>query len=163
MSNDDESLLEESEKVVEGESELLHDLGKGLAAGLAGTIPIAILLLLKGMVGLLPDADLIGLLGGMLGGTWAGTGWAILFAGGAVVGIGFAALDSHVEHATGMGETARGALFGFLLSVVLMILFMGLNSGLSANLAVIIAVCGIIYGAATGAIYAALNPETVAT
>ncbi len=164
MSNDDESLLEEGEEVVEGERELLRDMAKGLAAGFVGIVPIAILLLLKNMLGLLPDADLVGALGGIASATWAGTGWLILIGGGTLVGIGFAALDSHVEHATGTGEIARGAIFGFLLSVLLILILMGLNAGaVDMDLALVAVVAYVVYGMVMGAVYSAMKPETVAT
>ena len=162
MSKDDDTLLEESEDVVAGQSELLRDLAKGLAAGFIGTIPAALLLLLNPMLDLLPSVDPIALLGRVA--DWTGAGWMILFAGGTLIGIGFAALDSHVEHATDAAEIARGAIFGFLLSVLLMILFFGLNGGsLGGNLALLLAIAGVVYGAVMGAVYARLKPEAVVT
>jgi len=164
MSNEDETLLEEGEEVVEGESELLHDLGKGIAAGFVGIVPVAILLLLQGMLDLAPEANVTKALGGIVGATWPGTGWAILIGGGTLLGIAFAALDSHVEHATGAGEIARGAIFGFLLSVLLVLVLMGLNGGaLPLSLGLVFVAAYVIYGMVMGAVYAAMKPETVAT
>jgi Na+-translocating ferredoxin:NAD+ oxidoreductase RnfD subunit len=164
MSKDDESFTEEVEELAEGESEVLHDLRIGLTAGFLATIPVALLIFLQGAAGFLPDIDVIGTLGNLVGG-WTGAGWVVLFAGGAVLGIGFALLDSHVGHVTGAGEVAHGILFGFLLWLALLMILVPVYSG-SGNatmLYVAVLVANLIYGVVMGAIYARMNPEEAPT
>src|SRR5215510_6233134 len=115
----DERFGQEEQEVVSGESELLHDLGKGALAGLVATIPVALIAVIKQSAGLIPELDIIGILTGLTGLPWGGTGWVLLFVVGLLLGSAFASLDSHVSDATEAGEMARGALFGFLLWILL--------------------------------------------
>ena len=100
MSKDQDSFRQEEKEVAAGESELLHDLGKGAFAGFVATIPVAIIAVVKQMMGLIPQLDIVGILTGLSGVPWNGTGWVLLFVIGAILGMGFASLDSHVHDAT---------------------------------------------------------------
>jgi hypothetical protein len=165
MSDDKESLGERLEEEEEGENELLHDLGKGIIAGLAATVPVAILILIQSAVGLLPQVDFIALLTNLTGLAWGGTGWIFLFVAGGLLGIGFAALDSHVGHVTGAGEIAHGVLFAILLWAAMMLVVLPVYGGdvFGVGFAVAVLVGVLIYGIAMGAIYAAMKPEEVMT
>lgn len=165
MAGDDENMLQED---IEGESETIHDIGKGIVAGIAGTAALGVLVLLNNALGLVPQLDLVGMLTMVAGSAFPGMGWAIFFAGGGIVlGVGFALLDSHVEATTGAGEIVRGIIFGILVWLVFMILFMpftgaglfAMSFGIGAP--VFTFVGDVIYGAVMGWVYGALHPEAV--
>jgi hypothetical protein len=160
----DERFGQEEEEVVSGESELLHDLGKGAFAGLIATIPVALIAIIKQFAGLIPQLDLIAILTGLTGIPWNGTGWVVLFAIGVVLGMGFASLDSHVSDATEAGEMVRGALFGFLLWIVLMVLFIPLysNDGFGMTFAGGVLGSCIVFGVVLGMLYERMKPEHIA-
>src|SRR5688500_15594572 len=94
MSDDRNELRQEREELAEGESELLSDLKKGVLAGLIATIPVAVLGVLKQILDLIPQLNLIGILNGLTSIPWNGAGWVLLFVVGAILGMGFASLDS---------------------------------------------------------------------
>ena len=164
MSKDDESFTEEVEELAEGESEVLHDLRIGAIAGFLATIPVAVLIFVQSMAGFLPALDVIGSLGNLIGG-WAGAGWLVLFVGGAVLGMGFALLDSHVGHVTGAGEIAHGVLFGFLLWAAMLMILVPEYSGSAdaTTLYVAVLVSTLIFGVVMGWIYGKMNPEEAPT
>ena len=163
MAKDRDSANQEVEEVEAGESEVLHDLKKGIYAGLIATIPVAILAAGKQIFGLIPELDLINLMTSMSGIPWNGTGWVILFVIGAILGMGFASLDSHVSDATTAGEMARGGLFGFLLFVILMILLIPLytNAGFGIPFAGGVLAACLIFGVVMGVVYERMKPEHV--
>jgi hypothetical protein len=165
MSEDKDTFREEEEEVEEGESELLHDLGKGVIAGLAATVPVAILILVQGGIGVLPQVDFITLLTNLTGLGWGGTGWIFLFVAGGLLGIGFSALDAHVGHVTGAGEIAHGVLFAVLLWAALMLVILPVYGGgvFGVGFAVAVLAGLLVYGIIMGVIYAAMKPEEVMT
>jgi uncharacterized protein DUF6789 len=162
MKEEKDSLLQEEREIVAGESEILHDLGKGIVAGVAGTVAVAILIFLQGAVGFLPEVSFITLLGNLVGGGSAIMGWLVLFAlGGLVGGIAFAALDGHVGHVTGAGEIVHGILFAVLLWAVLMLILMPIymTEAYVVSFAIAMFVGLLVYGIVMGAVYGAMNPE----
>jgi len=163
MSKNDDSFRQEEEEVAAGESELLHDLGKGALAGLIATVPVAIIALIKQFAGLAPGVDVINILGRLVGQTSEIAGWVVLFVGGTLFGIAFAALDAHVENVTEAGEMARGAILGFLLWIVLMLLCIPLygNQGFGVMFAGLMLVSILIYGVVMGLVYEKMKPEHV--
>jgi hypothetical protein len=165
MSEDKDTFREEEEEVEAGESELLHDLGKGVIAGLAATVPVAILIMLKGGFGLLPQVDFITLLTNLTGFGWGGAGWILLFLAGGLLGVGFSALDSHVGHVTGAGEIAHGVLFAVLLWAALMLVILPVYGGNVFGVGFAVAVLAglLVYGIIMGVVYAAMKPEEVTT
>jgi Family of unknown function (DUF6789) len=163
MADDRDSGQQEVEEVESGESEVLHDLKKGIYAGLIATIPVAILAAGKQVLGLIPELDLITLMTSMTGIPWNGTGWVLLFVIGAILGMGFASLDSHVSDATTLGEAMRGALFGFLLWVILMIILIPLydNDGFGFPFAGGVLAACLVFGVVMGVVYERMKPEHV--
>jgi hypothetical protein len=164
VSKDDESFTEEVDELAEGESEVLHDLRIGVVAGILAAIPLAVLIFLKDAMGFLPDVDAIGVLGGFIGG-WPGAGWVALLIAGAILGVGFALLDSHVGHVTGAGEIAHGVLFGFLLWAALLLILVPLYSG-SADAVTLYGsflIGTLVFGVVMGWIYGRMNPEEAPT
>jgi len=162
MSDDRDSLRQEREELAAGESEILHDLRKGAVAGLIATVPVAILAALKHLLDLIPQLDLVGILTRMTGIPWGGTGWVLLFVFGAVLGMGFAALDSHVSDTSSIGEMVRGAFFGFLLAVILMMILIPIYGG-TGGLGYALGVLGacLVFGAVMGLAYERMKPEHV--
>jgi|SRR5262245_47222656 len=161
MSDKNDSFREEAKEVAEGESELIRDLGKGAIAGLVATIPVAVIALIKQAAGMVPQIDVIGILGRVVGLTFAGAGWVVLFVGGTLLGIVFASLDAHVENVTEAGEMARGAIIGFLLWILLMLLCIPLygNEGFGVLFAGMMLVSILIYGIVMGMVYERMKPE----
>jgi uncharacterized protein DUF6789 len=163
MSDNRNELRQERQELAEGESELLHDLKKGAFAGLIATVPVAVLALLKQILDLIPQLNLIGILTGLTSIPWNGTGWVLLFIVGAVLGMGFASLDSHVSDTTTVGEMLRGAFYGFLLAVILMIILIPLY-GRAGTLGYSLGILGtcVVFGAVMGIAYERMKPEHVA-
>lgn len=162
MSDDRNDRRQEREELAEGESELLSDLKKGAFAGLIATIPVAVLAVLKQVLDLIPQLNLVGILNGLTSIPWNGTGWVLLFVVGAVLGMGFAALDSHVSDTTPVGEMVRGAFYGFLLAVILMLILIPLY-GRVGTLGFALGIIGtcIVFGAVMGIAYERMKPEHV--
>ena len=162
MSDDRNELRHEREELAEGESELLSDLKKGALAGLIATIPVVVLAVVKQALDLIPQLNLIGILTGLTSIPWDGAGWVALFVVGALLGVGFASLDSHVSDTTTVGEMIRGAFYGFLLAVILMIILIPLY-GRMGTLGFALGIIGtcIVFGAVMGIAYERMKPEHV--
>jgi Na+-translocating ferredoxin:NAD+ oxidoreductase RnfD subunit len=165
MSKDDESFTEEVEELATGESEVLHDLRIGVIAGLLATIAVALIILLQGAAGFVPELDILGTLASRTGLEFAGAGWILLFVGGGILGVVFALLDSHVGHVTGAGEIVHGVLFAFLLWAALLMILIPVYGGTenATTIYVVVLVANLIFGVAMGAIYGRMNPEEAPT
>ncbi len=158
----------EMEEVLSGESEIIHDLGKGVLAGFAGTAAVGGLFLVKSALGVLPQFDFVDMLTMLSGYSWAGAGWVMYFLGvGVALGALFAFLDSRNEAASTGSEMIRGAIFGGIVWLVLMLLFMPIYGGgvfglaFGAGAPVFMLVANLLYGVVMGAVYEELNPEPV--
>ncbi len=155
----------EMEEVLGGESVIIHDLGKGLLAGLAGTAGMAVLFLLQKMIGIVPQFDFIDMLTKFSGSSWSGAGWIILFVTGTVLGACFALLDARVEIHPGTDEPIRGLFFGALIWLTLMIVFMPFYAGgffalgLGIGAPIVMLVANLLHGWLVGYVYCAMNPE----
>ena len=162
MSDDRSEQRQEREELAEGESELLSDLKKGAFAGLIATIPVAVLAAVKQVLDLIPQLNLVGILTGLTSIPWNGAGWVALFVVGALLGMGFAALDSHVSDTTPTGEMIRGAFYGFLLAVILMLILIPVY-GKVGTLGFALGIVGtcIVFGAVMGIAYERMKPEHV--
>ena len=162
MSDNRNDLQQQREELAEGESELVGDLKKGALAGLIATIPVALLAVVKQVLDLIPQLNLIGILTALTNIPWSGAGWVALFVVGALLGMGFASLDSHVSDTTTVGEMIRGAFYGFLLAVILMLILIPLY-GRAGTLGFALGVLGtcIVFGAVMGIAYEKMKPEHV--
>lgn len=132
------------------------DIGKGMIAGLAATIVLSLLMLMKTAMGLMPELDMVGMLSRMMGssGTPA-VGWAVHFVIGVVVYGGlFALLDPRLPGGT---HTVRGIVLGvvgWLLMMMVAVMPMAgaglfaLNLGIMAP--VMTLMLHVIFGAVLG-------------
>ena len=162
MSEDEESIGQQV-----NESIILHDLGKGLLAGLVATAAVAILVFAKDALGLAPEFNVIEFFAKMTGSTAPAAGWILLLTSGVVLGVCFAVLDARVEIHPSTNEPIRGALFGVLIWFALMLMLMpayggglfGMNFGLAAPITLLIIT--VLHGYLSGLVYGKLNPENL--
>ena len=154
----------------EGESETIHDMGKGIVAGLVATTAVAALVALKGYVGATPQFDPVAMLATMAHSASRYVGWLVFFGGGTIfLGVMFGLLDARVEATTGAGELVRGLLFAALTWLIFMLIFMPVygvgvfGNALGLSVPALTFVAAVIYGLLLGAVYGALHPETVMT
>src|SRR5262249_28288404 len=110
MSEDDESVATQVNQSI-----IMHDLGKGVLAGLGATAAAALLVWLKDVLGLAPEFNVIEFFAKIAGSTSPGAGWAVLLISGVVLGVCFAVLDARVEIHPSTDEPIRGVLFGVLI------------------------------------------------
>jgi len=131
-------------------------IGNGILAGLVATIALSVLMVLKSMMGLMPQRDVISMLGGMMG-AGAAMGWVAHFVIGTIVwGGAFALLYDHIP---GGGAVIRGIVFGVAAWLLMMIVVMpmagagvfGMSLGIMAPIMTL--VLHIIFGAVMGLVY----------
>lgn len=103
----------------------------GIVAGLIATAVLSVLMLLKGMMGVMPDLDVIAMIAGMMG-TGAMMGWIAHFMIGAVYGLVFSQIAGH--GATG-ATIVRGVGLGVAGWLVMMIALMPMAGGGAFGLA----------------------------
>ena len=135
---------------------------KGIIAGLVATVVLSVLMALKGMMGMMPELDIIAMLASKMGGA-AMMGWVAHFMIGAVAyGVGFAALHGVLP---GGGLVAKGIVLGVIGWLVMMLMLMpmmgaglfGMNMGMMAP--VMTLVLHVIFGAVLGAVFGKLGKE----
>jgi len=137
------------------------DIGKGMIAGLAATVVLSLLMLMKAAIGFMPELDIVGMLSRMMGspGTPA-VGWAAHFFIGVVVYGGLMALlDPRLPGGT---HTVRGIMLGLLGWLLMMVAVMpmvgaglfALNLGIMAPIMTLI--LHVIFGAVLGWTYGRL-------
>jgi len=162
MSEDNESIGQQV-----NESIIVHDLGKGLLAGLIATAAVAFLVFVKDALGLVPEFNVIEFFAKLTGSTGPGAGWMLLLISGVVLGVCFAVLDARVEIHPSTNEPIRGALFGVLIWFALMLMVMpgyggglfGMDFGIGAP--VTLFVITVVHGFTSGLVYGRLNPENL--
>ena len=137
------------------------NIGKGLTAGLAATVALLILMILKAQVGLMPGLDIPKMLAGLAGAPGQPlVGWAVhLVIGIVLYGIAIATLDDRLP---GDGSLMHGlvlAVVGWLIMMLVLLplagagLF-GMNMGIMA--AVMTLILHLIFGAVLGWTYGRL-------
>jgi Family of unknown function (DUF6789) len=138
----------------------MNNILKGVVAGLAATVVLSVLMLMKSAMGLMPQLDVISMLSGMMGGG-AALGWMAHILIGAVVWGGlFAVLEPKLP---GGSLWLKGVIFGvgawLLMMVVVMPMagagFFGMKLGMVAPIMTLM--LHVIYGAVLGGVYAALQ------
>ncbi len=139
----------------------MQKFGKGLLAGLAATIVLSALMIIKAMMGLMPALDIPRMIAGVLGSPETPlVGWVGHFVIG-IVGYGIA-ITLVGNSATAAGNVWRGlalAVVGWLLMMIVLMplagagLF-GLGLGIMAPIATLI--LHLIFGAVLGWVYGRL-------
>jgi hypothetical protein len=130
----------------------------GILAGLAATIVLSVLMIIKAKMGLMPDVNVIAMLAKTMGGGPA-TGWLAHFMIGVVIyGVIYSAFFSKLP----LGNSAtRGAALGVAGWVVMMIAlmpmtgagFFGLALPSGAMVPIITLMLHLIYGVVLGSVY----------
>ena len=136
-------------------------IGKGLLAGLAATVVLSALMVMKTMMGVMPQLDLPKMIAGMMGAPDSPMlGWAVHFMIGVVgYGVAMAIVD---ERLPGDSSTAHGVIIGFVGWLIMMVMVMpmagagmfGMAMGLMAPLMTL--VLHLIFGAVLGWTYGRL-------
>jgi len=133
---------------------------RGILAGLIATIVLSILMYVKGMMGLMPELDIIAMLAGKMGGS-AMMGWIGHFVIGALgYGLAFAVIGDKLP---GGSSTVRGIVLGIIGWLMMMIVLMpmmgaglfAMNMGMMAAVATLI--LHVIFGAVLGLVYSKLG------
>jgi hypothetical protein len=137
---------------------------KGMVAGFVATIVLSALMVVKSMMGIMPQLDVITMLSKMMGTSSPAMGWIAHFMIGTVVWGGlFAWLDPLLP---GGSHWVKGFTFGIGSWLLMMIAVMPMaGAGLfGANLGMMVPVMTlvlhIIFGAVLGGVYGAERPET---
>ncbi len=130
-----------------------------MLAGLAATIVLSLLMLLKGAMGLMPALDPIGMIAMMMGVSTA-IAWGVHFMIGAVIwGGAFALLEPRLP---GGDLWLKGVVFGVGAWLIMMVAmmpmagagFFGMNLGMMAP--VMTLVMHLVFGAVLGGVYGML-------
>jgi hypothetical protein len=136
----------------------MSDIPKGMLAGLVATIVLSALMVLKAMMGLMPQLDIAKMIAGVMGSPDTPLiGWIVHFAIGIVVyGIAIAVLDSKLPGTSHIGHGIMLAVIGWLAMMVMLMpmagagLF-GMNLGIMAPMMTL--VLHLIFGAVLGWFY----------
>lgn len=137
----------------------MTNLKNGFLAGFAATVVLSVLMVAKGMMGVMPELDVAAMLAAMIGAPNI-VGWIGHFIIGTVAwGGGFAVLYDMIPSGSAV---MKGIVFGIAawLSMMIMVMpmagadFFGMNFGMMAP--VMTLVLHIIFGAVLGKVYTAL-------
>jgi hypothetical protein len=143
---------------------------RAMIAGFVATVVLSLLMLMKSMMGLMPELDVVRMLTGMAHGMMGlpanpAVGWMLHFLIGTVLwGIGFALLYKPLP---GNGPVLKGIVFGVLAWLLMMLVPMpmagaglfGMKMGMLAP--VMTLVLHLIWGAVLGATFGGLSRSTV--
>jgi len=136
---------------------------KGMVAAFVATVVLSALMIMKAMMGLMPDLNVIAMLSKMMGAASPAAGWVGHFVIGTVIWGGlFAWLDPYLP---GTGHWLKGVVFAIGAWLLMMIAVMpmagaglfGAQLGMMAP--VMTLVLHIIFGAVLGGVYGAERPE----
>jgi hypothetical protein len=135
---------------------------KGIAAGLVATVVLSALMLVKTMMGVMPELSPIKMISDMLGATPA-IGWVMHFMIGTVLwGTLFAWLSQRLPFE---GHLLNGILFGIGAWLVMMIIMMPMvgagffGSHLGIMAPVMTLMLHVVYGFVLGGVYALERPD----
>ncbi len=138
----------------------MTNIGRGIGAGLAATAVLSMIMVAKGMMGLMPQLDVIGMLSSMMN-TAPAVGWIMHFMIGMIVwGLGFVAFYRFLP---GSSDVSKGISFGVAAWVMMMLVVMpmagaglfGLKMGPVAPIMTLM--LHVIYGAVLGFAYSKLG------
>jgi hypothetical protein len=157
---------ESSESATNYQGEDMRDIPKGILAGLAATIVLSFLMVLKATMGVMPQLDLPKMLAVMMG--WPDIpviGWIAHFMIGIVVyGVAIATLDSKLP---GTSRVGHGVMLGAIGWLIMMVALMpmagaglfGMNMGIMASMMTL--ALHLLFGAVLGWTYgrSAASPD----
>ena len=142
----------------------MRNIPKGLMAGLVATIVLSVLMVIKSMMGLMPELDLPKMIAGMMRAPdMPIIGWAVHFMIGIVLyGVAIALLDARLPGRSHVGHGVMLGLVGWLIMMIIMMpmagagLF-GMKLGIMAPMMTL--VLHLIFGATLGWIYGRSIPS----
>ncbi|GAB4170544.1 MAG: hypothetical protein Kow0020_04870 [Wenzhouxiangellaceae bacterium] len=129
---------------------------RGIVAGLIATVVLSVLMYLKGMMGLMPELNVIAMLAGKMGSSMA-MGWVAHFVIGAFVyGLAFANLGGKLPGNTSVARGIALGVIGWLIMMLVLMPMMGaglfaMQMGMMAAVATL--VLHVIFGAVLGLAY----------
>lgn len=138
----------------------MTNIGRGIAAGLAATAALSMIMIAKGMMGLMPQLDVIAMLSSMMK-TAPVVGWIMHFMIGMLAwGLGFVAFYRFLP---GSSDLSKGISFGIVAWVMMMLAIMpmagaglfGLKMGMTAPIMTLM--LHVIFGAVLGFTYSKLG------
>ncbi|NCT13344.1 MAG: hypothetical protein GW767_11480 [Rhodobacterales bacterium] len=136
----------------------MNKIAAGAVAGFAATVVLSVMMVAKGMMGIMPELDVIAMLSAMMGAP-ALMGWIGHFMIGTLAwGIGFAVLFDRIP---GSSAIAKGVVFGIAAWLGMMVMVMpmagaglfGMAMGIMAPMMTL--VLHVIFGAVLGAVFQA--------
>ncbi len=143
----------------------MNKITAGLGAGFIATVVLSAMMIAKGMMGVMPQLDVIAMLSAMMG-TSAVMGWLVHFMIGTLAwGGGFAVLYGLISVGTAL---IKGIVFGVAAWLGMMVMVMpmvgaglfGMNFGIMAPIMTL--VLHIIFGAVLGTVFQMLvEPKAV--
>ncbi len=144
----------------------MSNVSRGMNAGLVATVVLSVIMVMKGMMGLMSELDVIAMLDAMTG-TSSTIAWAMHFMIGIIVwGIGFAVMFNVLP---GKSSVSKGIAFGIAAWLMMMLLVMpmagaglfGLNMGMMAPAMTLM--LHAIFGAVLGSVFGRLGNPGAAT
>lgn len=148
----------------------MNSITRGIVAGLSATVMLSILMAMKGMIGLMPELNVISMLGNMaqemMGMGGIVVGWALHFIiGGFIFGVLFATLNDKIP---GGSQIKKGLVFGIGAWFVMMVAVMPMagagmfGMGLGMMAPVMTLMLHLIFGAVLGYVYARIDQPAAA-
>lgn len=134
----------------------MKEFGKAATAGFIATVVLSALMVMKNMMGIMPDLDIAKMISGMMGMPVI-VGWLIHFMIGTLVyGAALALLDDHLPGNSHVMHGTILALIGWLIMMVMLMPmagagFFGMNMGIMAP--VMTLMLHILFGAVLGWYY----------
>jgi len=143
----------------------MTNIKRGLGAGLAATMVLSMIMVAKGMMGLMPELNVIIMLSSMMK-TAPIVGWIVhIMIGMLAWGLGFVAVSKYLP---GKTDLTKGIGFGIAAWALMMLMvmpmagagFFGLKMGMMAP--VMTLMLHVIYGAVLGFVYGRLGTDKTA-
>jgi hypothetical protein len=137
----------------------MHNVPAGLVAGFIATVVLSAMMVIKGMMGVMPELDVAAMIGMMMGASVI-VGWIVHFMIGTIAwGGGFALLYKQIP---GDNAAVKGIAFGTAAWLGMMIVVMpmagaglfGLNLGIMAPIMTLL--LHVVFGAVLGGVYGML-------
>jgi hypothetical protein len=97
----------------------MNKLTNGVIAGTVATVVLSVMMVMKGMMGVMPELDIISMLAGMMGAS-AVVGWIMHFMVGAGYGIAFSQINGFLPG----NFIVKGIIIGVLGWLVMMVMLM---------------------------------------